>query len=118
MTPRVIAIHPEAPAKPALGAPCNGCGVCCLAEPCPLGILVSRRRHGECAALEWSDGRYRCGMLRAPWAHLLRLRDRASSWADAPLRALAHRWIAAGIGCDADIEARIDSVRPDQRGSP
>jgi len=38
----VILIHPEAPAKPPLGAPCNGCGVCCLAEPCPVGVLVSR----------------------------------------------------------------------------
>lgn len=104
MTPRVIAIHAEAPTKPALGAPCNGCGLCCLAEPCPIGILASRRRHGECAALEWQDGRYRCGMLRAPSSYLLgRAEKRAAAW-DGPLRKWATRWIAAGVGCDADIE--------------
>ena len=62
---QVIHIHAEAPAKPALGAPCNGCGVCCLAEPCPLGQLISRKRLGACDALRW-DGAlaaYRCGVL-------------------------------------------------------
>ena len=102
--PRVIAIHAAAPAKPALGAPCNGCGQCCLAEPCPLGVLASRRRSGECAALEWQHDRYRCGLLRAPLAHLLGRPRKTPVWLDTPLRALARRWIAAGSGCDADIE--------------
>jgi hypothetical protein len=53
MLPHVIRIEPLAPVKPATGSPCNGCGVCCLAEPCPLGMLVSRRRHGRCSALRW-----------------------------------------------------------------
>ena len=44
--PAVVWLHAEAPPKPAEGAPCNGCGLCCLAEPCPLGVLVSRRRTG------------------------------------------------------------------------
>lgn len=104
MTPRFIRIHPEAPAKPALGLACNGCGVCCLAEPCPLGVLASRRTQGECAALEWQEDRYRCGLLRAPLAHLLGRRERHPGPLDAPLRALARRWIAAGQGCDADIQ--------------
>jgi len=89
---RIIHIRPEAPAKPALGQPCNGCGVCCLAEPCPVGIVVSRRRRGACHALEWRDDdrRYACGLLMRP-----RLR-----W----LRPLLRRWIGAGIGCDAHID--------------
>jgi len=64
----VIWIQPEAPPKPAVGAPCNGCGVCCLAEPCPLGMLVSLKREGACRALVWSDAdrQYRCGMLVHP----------------------------------------------------
>ncbi|KQP14253.1 hypothetical protein [Pseudorhodoferax sp. Leaf267] len=85
---QVVHVQPRAPAKPAVGAPCNGCGLCCLAEPCPLGVLLSRRRHGACSALRWDDGqqRYLCGALDRPW-----------------LAPLARRWIAAGIGCDADI---------------
>ena len=53
MSHRVIQIHPEAPRKPSYGLPCNGCGVCCLDEPCPVGVVVSRRRRGPCLALHW-----------------------------------------------------------------
>jgi hypothetical protein len=99
MGPRIIHLHPAAPTKPATGAACNGCGVCCAAEPCPLGMLLSRRGRGACAALEWhaADARYRCGALAAPARWL--------PWLPAPLaRGLAGRWIAAGRGCDADLE--------------
>jgi hypothetical protein len=90
----VIHLHRLAPAKPAPGDACNGCGVCCAAEPCPLGIVVSRRRRGACAALRWDDAaaRYRCALL--PEA------------APAPQRRLVARWIAAGAGCDCDLDAR------------
>lgn len=88
---RTIAIHVEAPAKPASGDACTGCGVCCLAEPCPLGMLASRRRRGACAALRWdaTERRYRCGLVSSQWPLLA---------------ALARRWIAAGRGCDSDAE--------------
>lgn len=99
--PRVILLQPAAPPKPAMGAACNGCGVCCAAEPCPLGQLLSRRRRGACAALEWhaADGRYRCGALASPARWLPWLPAR---WAQAWVR----RWIAAGAGCDAAFDAR------------
>lgn len=99
-----VHLHPSAPAKPPEGTPCNGCGLCCLIEPCPLGMIVSRRRRGACIALCWSpaDGRYQCGMVIDPgtvtgWTH---------PWAARALAALAHRWIAAGAGCDAGLEVR------------
>ena len=99
MATRVILLHPDAPAQPRPGEPCNGCGTCCAAEPCPLGMWLSRRRQGACKALDWSetDGRYRCGVLAdsrrwLPWL--------PAAWG----RALARRWIAAGIGCDAALE--------------
>jgi hypothetical protein len=98
---QVIHIHPEAPPKPPEGAPCNGCGVCCLAEPCPVGMLVSRKRHGACDLLRWSaaQGRYVCGLLA----------DEAGGGLAGPLwrrlwRAWARRLISAGSGCDASIE--------------
>jgi hypothetical protein len=88
--PRVIQIHADAPPKPAVGAACNGCGVCCLAEPCPLGVILSRRTTGACVAVRWEGPRYVCGAL-----------------ADQPrgLRGwLVRRWIAAGVGCDCSLE--------------
>ena len=102
MAQRVIHLHPAAPAKPAAGAACNGCGVCCAAEPCPLGMLLSRRRRGACVALAWDEAaaRYRCDVLARPRDWLTGL-----TWLPAGLlRAAAARWIAAGRGCDADLE--------------
>jgi hypothetical protein len=95
---RVVYLHALAPAKPATGAPCNGCGLCCAAEPCPLGMLLSRRRRGVCAALRWSprERRYLCGALAEPALWLPWL---PRSWA----RGLVRRWIAAGVACDADL---------------
>ena len=101
---QVLHIQPGAPAKPALGAACNGCGVCCLSAPCPLGILLSGRRKGACAALRWDDGlqRYLCGAISQP-ADVLGPRMR---WAAPLLGRWARRWIAAGIGCDSTLEVQ------------
>jgi hypothetical protein len=104
MAQSVIYLHAEAPAKPAVGAACNGCGVCCAWQPCPLGVLVSGRRQGMCTALRWDGAArlYRCAMVQAP----------ESAWPALPrplrpaLRRLAHRWIAAGAGCDCSADAR------------
>lgn len=98
--PRVVYLQPEAPAKPVLGAPCNGCGLCCLSEPCPLGVVVSRRRTGACAALRWdaTASRYHCGVL---------VEARQPLW-----RWLVRRWIASGVGCDADLASEPAQQHP------
>lgn len=104
----VVQSEPGAPDKPAVGAPCNGCGVCCLAEPCPLGILLSGRRTGACAALVFSaeEQRYRCGALTQP--------ERWGGAVGGPLLAVvARRWISAGTGCDCDAE--VSSPEEDAR---
>lgn len=107
---RVILLHPQAPPKPEAGSTCNGCGVCCAAAPCPLGIWLSRRRQGACVALGWSDGaggtgaegkdgaegRYFCGAVAEPARWLPWLPKRVAG-------ALARRWIAAAKGCDSDL---------------
>ncbi|HEY9108389.1 MAG TPA: hypothetical protein VIN58_17060 [Roseateles sp.] len=87
---RVIQIHPDAPPKPAVGQPCNGCGVCCLAEPCPLGVVLSRRFKGACVALQWDGARYLCGALTAQ-------PNGVRGW-------LVRRWISSGSGCDCSLE--------------
>jgi hypothetical protein len=97
---QLIHIHPEAPTKPALGASCNGCGVCCLAEPCPVGMIISRKRRGACDVLVWSgaEGRYCCGLM---------LPGAVGGWRGV-VSAVWLRWvrrmIAAGSGCDASLE--------------
>jgi hypothetical protein len=98
---QVIQLHFDAPAKPAEGDACNGCGVCCASEPCPIGALISRRLHGECAALEWSDdsGVYRCGVARNPDKHL----PAALRWLAPTLARLTLRFISAGSGCDCSM---------------
>lgn len=100
---QVIHLHPAAPAKPAEHAPCNGCGVCCASEPCPLGVLASRRLHGACSALVWLDERkeYRCGLIERPSEHLIY----GLRWLAPFLARIAHRYIAAGKGCDCSISA-------------
>lgn len=113
MNSRVIHIHPCAPVKPAEGDPCNGCGVCCLSEPCPLGVLLSGRRTGACEALQWVEaqddglGIYRCGALSDPHDVLLRRLPRTvRSWVPILARGLplvARRWISAGSGCDCSL---------------
>ena len=107
MSRQVIRIHPDAPPKPAENAACNGCGVCCAAEPCPIGVLVSGRRTGACRALLWADGetRYRCGLAGTPRTVL--------PWLPgflAPLvRRLALRWISAASGCDSSLAVEADA---------
>ena len=99
MRVRTILLHPLAPPKPAPTASCNGCGLCCAAEPCPLGLALTRRRQGACAALQWhaDEGRYACGVLVDPGRWL--------PWLPSALvHRLARRWIAAGQGCDCDLE--------------
>jgi hypothetical protein len=104
MSRHVIRLHLAAPLKPAETAPCNGCGVCCAAEPCPLGVLVTGRRTGACAALSWKSdaangGLYRCGLVDAPRGVL--------PWLPAVLAPLlsrlAQRWISAASGCDSNL---------------
>lgn len=98
----ILHLHPAAPAKPLVGAECNGCGICCALETCPLARLRFWQKEGPCPALTWSDleNRYHCGLLSQP-VHF---------WSAVPkvfhpyTQRLSHRWIAAGIGCDCEAE--------------
>lgn len=56
------------PQKPAYGASCNGCGLCCTATACSLAMaFVDGAVEGQrCPALEWTDNRFWCGLYRHP----------------------------------------------------
>ena len=82
---------------------------------------MSRKRHGACAVLVWSEaaGRYHCGLMLAAGSETVEAGSVASGtgvpvaaqalrgWSR-PVRALALRWvrrlISAGSGCDASLE--------------
>jgi hypothetical protein len=112
MSVRVIRIEPEAPPKPAFGAACNGCGVCCLAEPCPLGAVLSGRRRGACDWVRWdaAEQRYRCGAAVLEAAQL----PPGARWLAPALQAVARRWISAGSGCDCSLEVERTIPQPGQ----
>ncbi len=127
---QIIHIQPAAPRKPILGADCNGCGVCCLIAPCPLGVVLSGRRTGACDALRWEanpsqvpSGVYRCGAISQPAQVLSQALPKALPAAlkgiiPALARALgylAKRWVAAGKGCDSSVEVADASSEPGAR---
>jgi hypothetical protein len=74
-------------------------------------VLISRSKIGPCKALVWVDVQlqYRCGLLgdrTASVGHLagtlVRMRNRVIG-----------RWIAAGKGCDCDLDAKLSSTISD-----
>ncbi|WMW79725.1 hypothetical protein RF679_13825 [Undibacterium cyanobacteriorum] len=102
---QVIWLQAAAPVKPALGETCNGCGVCCATETCPVARVFLWQWRGPCRALEWhSDGaHYRCGMLLHAKQYLKLLpqafEPRFQGW--------IRRWIAAGTACDSSAEIHV-----------
>jgi hypothetical protein len=101
-TYQTIEIHKDAPTKPKLGTPCNGCGVCCAAEPCPVSLALLWPHTTPCKALVWreADKRYLCGMVSEPSHFVKWLPKRFNQTASKIFK----RWIAADTLCDADVE--------------
>jgi hypothetical protein len=75
-------------------------------------MVLSGKRLGACDALRWSDadGVYRCGAIRQPHAVARAALPRAAQFL-APalgwlLARLARRWVAAGQGCDSNVQVQ------------
>lgn len=98
----IIELHRVLPAKPSYGAVCNGCGLCCLTETCPVARAWLWQWKGACKALEWNDDlqRYFCGMVHSPSRYLRWLPRGLAHW----MRPVFARWISVESGCDADYE--------------
>ncbi len=121
---QTIFLHAAAPPKPAYKDACNGCGVCCAAEPCPIAQLLFWQRKGACPALFWqsadaehhakintnnkannnaslkvktNQNRYVCGLVLQPETYFLWL----PQWAKSAAARFFKRAISAGKGCDS-----------------
>ena len=97
-----VDLHTRAPDKPPYGAPCNGCGICCAAGPCPVALVFLFQFKGQCRALLWHEEtrRYLCGMAVSPDRYVRLIPEK---WRKGSGRFFASR-IAAGAGCDSFAE--------------
>ena len=86
--------------KPAYGLPCNGCGYCCVEEPCAIALehIPDHPREGACVALEREGDRFVSGMIRRPSPYMQLPND----WTDVHLGRIFAAALGAGRGCDAD----------------
>ena len=88
--------------KPSQGQPCNGCGLCCIAEERCLALI------------SLGTGRFACGLVADPYRFLPP--ERLAPWhaidqlapgsqGEQALKAHFAGLLGAGRGCDADDEA-------------
>jgi hypothetical protein len=95
----------DGPKKPEFGKSCNGCGVCCVAEPCAIAQLLipGVGSKGPCPALEWRDGRSWCGMTIRPAYYSSKVRQGPCNEAEA---ARMIREDLGGVGGSCDSSPR------------
>jgi len=91
---------PFAPIYPGLGKPCNGCGVCCLAEQCSVSLELFGTAEVCPALVQDEEHRYHCGLMVAP--------DKFGAtppgfedWPEAAAR-YYQNLIGGGVGCDSE----------------
>jgi hypothetical protein len=87
------------PLKPAYGSPCNGCGLCCEAQQCPLSEMLLGE-HDLCPALTPLGNVYVCGLVADTWRFF---HSSGKDEADSALRSAIAYLLGAGIGCDANL---------------
>ncbi|WP_017519973.1 hypothetical protein ACQCLI_32060 (plasmid) [Pseudomonas nitroreducens] len=98
--------------KPVEGDPCNGCGLCCVAQVCDLGMALGDDRNCR-ALIQNEDFTFSCGLVVAPYRYLadqdleawLAL-DRMSGTnaGEEALKQMNAEALGAGRGCDSDDE--------------
>jgi hypothetical protein len=85
--------------KPAHGAPCNRCGLCCVATKCALGQALFGGVTGPCPALKQMTPReWSCGVV-ALTGHFTAMDSNDPEWRE--MQRAAALLIRAGEGCDA-----------------
>lgn len=91
-----------APPKPAKGAACNGCGYCCVQQPCKLAVELLGATSGPCIALEYADDRTYCGLVKRPAYYLFG--ETVTEVSTGALSVSLAAMLGLGAGCDADDE--------------
>jgi hypothetical protein len=86
----------ELPGKPHEGEACNGCGLCCAVALCPLAVEFLDEAAAPCPAMEFSDGRFWCGLLRHPSRYF-----GTPGFSDRLIRPMIEAALDIGGGCDA-----------------
>lgn len=86
--------------KPLMGQPCNGCGFCCVMEPCRLATELIGATKGPCPALEYADQRTYCGLVKRPAFYMFGAYLPEHETAD--VSAQFSTMLGIGMGCDAD----------------
>jgi hypothetical protein len=84
---------PDRPIKPVYGAPCNGCGLCCIVEQCPISVDLFGQRP-RCPALIDEGGPYSCGLISRPRDYFV---DELASYCRDRIAII----LGAGEGCDS-----------------
>ena len=105
------------PDKPLYGDPCNGCGLCCMAQLCPVATIALKLRPSElpCPALIGGpDDTWRCGVMVEPrkW-----LPVRVAIYGAGVVADAAAFINGAGRGCDGVLEGEVerDGMRASMR---
>lgn len=84
------------PRKPPEGTACNGCGLCCAVVLCEVAVEVLPGACAPCPAMEYSEGRFWCGLVRYPSRYL-----GTPPPSDRLLGPMIHAALNIGGGCDA-----------------
>lgn len=87
------------PEKPELGKACNGCGYCCIQEPCRIANEFLNCHEGPCVALEYENNRTFCGMVRRPIHYLMGKTAPENLTGALQVQLASMLWI--GAGCDS-----------------
>jgi hypothetical protein len=101
MKPIVRVPRQIAERKPPHGAPCNRCGLCCIATLCSLGKHVFQQEDGPCPALLHDEQmRSSCGLVEAPQVFSM---TTVIEHGEKNASEAAGFLIGAGYGCDSRI---------------
>lgn len=93
--------------KPPHGSPCNGCGMCCADQRCPLGQVVFGPG-GRCPALQMQMPGFVCGLLVDPGKYAP---DVVARHGEAEAKNAGAYLIGAGYGCDSQLEGEPYNFR-------
>ena len=92
-------------AKPAYGDPCNGCGLCCIAEQCPLSEAVFGKVT-MCPAIKQTGLKIICALADDPESFMPLYVERFGA---KEVKNAVLLLIGSGEGCDGCAEGEIVS---------